>query len=126
MPFLAHCLNYLKRKTSHWSKVLNKTIWGFSQTTSNYWPQGLQNAALQQGYSPCWSQNPNFRGIKENNFPKNPNLASQKFSELFSPKTTEPICFQKSCIKISSNWSFQGYVSFDLERAQTCEHCSIL
>ena len=48
--------------------------------TNNFGPQGLQNAALQQRYSPFLYKKPNFRGQIENNFFKNPNFAPKFFS----------------------------------------------
>ena len=47
--------------------------------TSNFGPQGPQNAALQQRYSPCQSEKPKFSGEIENNFLKNPTFAPNFF-----------------------------------------------
>ena len=48
--------------------------------TSNFGPQGPQNAELQQRYSICYSEKPNFSGGIENTFFKNPNFDPKFFS----------------------------------------------
>ena len=82
--------------------------------TSNLWPKGVQIAAWEQCYSPCWSQNPNLRGVIENYFHKKTNLVIKPLN-LF--------VFGSLAWQISSKWSFQRNVGLDLERAQTSEHC---
>ena len=62
--------------------------------TSNFWPQCLQNEALQHRYSPCKSEKPNFKGEIENNFNKNPNFHSKCFSEWFGQKKLKLYVFE--------------------------------
>ena len=53
-------------------------------------------------------------------------LPENIFPEWFGHKTIEPIGFWKTFMKKkSSNWSFQRKVGFNLERAQTSEHCCV-
>ena len=92
--------------------------------TSNFGPQGPQNAALQQRYSPCQSEKPNFSGEIEKTFCKNPNFGSKKFSWVVWSITNWSYTFSKWISwQISSNWLFQRNVDYDLKRAQTSEHC---
>ena len=93
-------------------------------TTSEFWPQVLQMSALQQLYFPFKPQNPNIRGAK-NKFTstKIQILPWKYFPEWFGHKTIKPIGFPKYFMKNQLKLFFQRYVSFDLERAQTSEHC---
>ena len=47
----------------------------------------------------------------------------KKFTDWFGHTTIEPFLFGSHAWPISSNWSFQRNVGFNLERAQTSEHC---
>ena len=74
--------------------------------TSNCWPQGVQIAG---GIS-----------VKDN-----PDFTSKKISEWFEHKTNEPIIFQMFCMTNQFKLIFPKKWGFNLERAQTSEHCYI-
>ena len=69
-------------------------------------------------------QKTNFSGEIENDFFLNPNFAPKFFSWVVWSKTNWSYTFSKWISwQFSSNWLFQINVDFDLERAQTSEHC---
>ena len=76
-----HNLRFFPNKCTHLLK------------TGNFGPQGPQNEALQQRYSPCQSKKPNFSGEIENNLTKIQILPQNFFPEWFGPKKIEAIRF---------------------------------
>ena len=122
--------NILKTKTSHWSKVLNRTILDFSQTHAHIFQKQIiidrivlkmqRHSSVTLHVSP---ETPISEGSK-NNFHKNQNFASHIFflSDLVL-KLLNLFAFESFAWKIGSNWSLQRNVGFVLERAQTSKHC---
>ena len=81
----------------------------------NLWPQGVQIEMWQQRHFPCYSQNPNCRVVKE--------ITSTKIQIEHQKNYWIIWSYNYWTYLFLEVWSFQRDVGFDLEMAQTYEHC---
>ena len=112
MPFFAHWMLFFKilkkkkKKTLHWSKVLNKTIWDFYLAhvhvfykiiifNSKVFKFQHDSSVTLNGNQ---SKNPNLSGEIDNNFHKNSNFLSESRGDGLSVTDEWPDGRKVSCL----------------------------